>query len=138
MYMRKNLVRIMMLVALIFSFQGLYAQSNGQTNQSQTVEENDNNGRFQLYKTSNIFNFIKLDKVTGQLWLVQWSTEDEKEFTVALDDTPLNADDGKIRYSLYPTQNMWTFLLLNKLTGEVYHVQWGFEPNKCIRYIINR
>lgn len=32
-------------------------------------------GRFELYKTQNMYNFILLDTATGGTWQVQWSTE---------------------------------------------------------------
>lgn len=32
-------------------------------------------GRFELYKTQNMYNFILLDTSTGGTWQVQWSTE---------------------------------------------------------------
>ena len=35
-------------------------------------------GRFELYKTQNMYNFILLDTVSGGTWQVQWSTDWEK------------------------------------------------------------
>ena len=32
-------------------------------------------GRFELYKTQNMYNFILLDTVNGRTWQVQWSTD---------------------------------------------------------------
>lgn len=32
-------------------------------------------GRFELYTTQNIYNFILLDTANGNTWQVQWSTE---------------------------------------------------------------
>ena len=32
-------------------------------------------GRFELYSTENMYNFIMLDTETGNTWQVQWSTE---------------------------------------------------------------
>ena len=36
------------------------------------------NGRFTLYPTKNMFNFILLDQIDGNMWQVQWSMEDDK------------------------------------------------------------
>ena len=33
------------------------------------------NGRFFLYPTTNIYNFILLDQIDGRTWQVQWNTE---------------------------------------------------------------
>lgn len=35
-------------------------------------------GRFELYKTQNMYNFILLDTLEGSTWQVQWSTDWEK------------------------------------------------------------
>lgn len=35
------------------------------------------NGRFELYPTSNFYNFILLDQIEGKTWQVQWSFEEE-------------------------------------------------------------
>jgi hypothetical protein len=32
---------------------------------------------FQLFKTQNMWTFLKLNTRTGQIWQVQWSTEPE-------------------------------------------------------------
>ena len=34
-------------------------------------------GRFELYKTQNMYNFILLDQLDGRTWQVQWSMEPE-------------------------------------------------------------
>lgn len=33
-------------------------------------------------------------------------------------------------FELYPTQNMYQFLLLDKTNGRAWHVQWGMEDTK--------
>ena len=33
------------------------------------------NGRYELYKTQNLYNFILLDTATGATWQVQWSQD---------------------------------------------------------------
>ena len=34
------------------------------------------NGRFELYPTQNIYNFILLDQIDGKTWQVQWAIEE--------------------------------------------------------------
>uniref|UniRef100_UPI00405766D0 hypothetical protein n=1 Tax=Alistipes sp. TaxID=1872444 RepID=UPI00405766D0 len=34
-------------------------------------------GRFELYSTENIYNFILLDQQTGRTWQTQWSYDEE-------------------------------------------------------------
>ena len=41
-------------------------------------------GRFELYKTQNMYNFILLDTSSGATWQVQWSMEPENRGTVRI------------------------------------------------------
>ena len=41
-------------------------------------------GRFELYSTQNIYNFILLDTQKGYTYQVQWHTEDDKRFRVRI------------------------------------------------------
>ena len=38
------------------------------------------NGRFKLYPTDNIFNFIMVDVIDGDTYQVQWNTKSKKRF----------------------------------------------------------
>ena len=38
-------------------------------------EEEEMNGRFFLYQTTNIYNFILIDQIDGRTWQVQWALE---------------------------------------------------------------
>ena len=37
-------------------------------------------GRFTLYPTNNIYNFLLLDQINGKTYQVQWNSEQEKRF----------------------------------------------------------
>ena len=89
--------------------------------------------RYKLYPTENIYNFLQLDTSTGKIDVVQWSLDDENEGSVTLNDVDLSFDTGCGTFELYPTKNMYQFLLLDKVTGRKWHVQWGFEA--CKRWI---
>lgn len=41
-------------------------------------KEEEKNGRFFLYPTTNIYNFILLDQIDGRTWQVQWGKEGER------------------------------------------------------------
>jgi len=40
-------------------------------------KEDEKNGRFFLYPTTNNYNFILLDQIDGRAWQVQWSIEEK-------------------------------------------------------------
>ena len=41
------------------------------------MKSEEKNGRFALYATKNIWNFILLDQIDGRTWQVQWSLDPE-------------------------------------------------------------
>lgn len=86
--------------------------------------------RYQLYPTQNMWTFLKLDTLTGQIWQVQFSIEgDAYRFETVLSSKDIT-DELKLekivgRYILYPTQNTYNFILLDQITGYTYQVQWN-------------
>jgi len=49
---------------------------------------------------------------------------------VAIDNTCLSVFSYPGRYELYPTKNMYTFILLDTEEGYTYQVQWNTDPKK--------
>ena len=41
-------------------------------------------GRFELFKTQNMYNFILLDTLDGRVWQVQWSTDKDKRGVIPI------------------------------------------------------
>lgn len=85
---------------------------------------------FRLFRTQNIFTFLKLDTRTGQLWQVQWNTEPAKRLVEVVSLRPL-ADGRKAgRFTLYPSFNIFNFILLDQEDGRQWEVQWSTDPEK--------
>lgn len=82
-----------------------------------------------MYPTTNIYTFLKLDTRNGKIWQVQYSM-DENEFECILNDTELVPDGKPGQFALYPTTNNWTFILLDTINGDTYHVQWNQDKDK--------
>ena len=100
------------------------------TNSSQTIVSEEN---YKLYPTENMWNFIKLDTRTGRLWQVQFSTQGyEYRFQSVLSDLDLSYEENTKpnRFELYPTKNTYNFVLLDKVDGRVWQVQWSFEKEE--------
>lgn len=92
--------------------------------------------RYKLYQTQNMWTFIKLDTQTGQMWQVQYSVNDDQgRFEYDLNPNVLAADAKKVngRFELYPTQNIFNFILLDRVNGKSWQVQWSIdEENRAI------
>lgn len=86
--------------------------------------------RYKLYPTENIYNFLKLDTQTGRIEQIQWSLDFKKEGIVTINEENLSSVFSSSAFELYPTKNMYQFILLDKSDGRAWHVQWGLEKDK--------
>lgn len=94
----------------------------------------DSDSRYKLYPTKNMWTFLKLDTETGKIWQVQYSIKGgDTRFEIPLNSGDIAKSLKKSkktgRYELYPTQNMYNFILLDRVDGETYQVQWGMDEN---------
>ena len=89
-------------------------------------------GNFKLYPTENMYTFLKLDTRDGTIKQLQWSQEDATRFESNLNLWPLVEENERKpnRFILYPTQNMYEFILLDQINGNTWQVQWSFEYSK--------
>ena len=96
--------------------------------------------RYKLYPTQIMWTFLKLDTETGRIWQVQYSVKgNDTRFEVPLNPgniaKALKRSQKAGRYALFPTQNMYNFILLDQIDGDTYQVQWGKEENRMLMQI---
>lgn len=123
------------LLMLIFGIFTTVSFAQGQTipmstNQKQQVTENAN---YQLFPTKNFWTFLKLDTRNGKMWQVHFSlNNDNDNGEIILNSLPLVSKEEEIkgRFTLYPTENIYNFLLLDQIDGTVVQVQWSKELDK--------
>jgi len=90
---------------------------------------------YRLFTTQNMYTFIKLDTRNGKMWQVQWSTKgSDYRFETSLSDISLvNKDEERNgRFFLYPTTNIYNFILLDQIDGRAWQVQWGKEAERLV------
>lgn len=89
---------------------------------------------YKLFPTENYWTFIKLDTRNGKMWQVHFSiSKDSYEGELLLNSTSLvwtENEEVNGRFTLYPTKNMYNFLLLDQINGITYQVQWNSEKDK--------
>lgn len=97
----------------------------------QEVKEN---VRFKMFPTENIWTFLKLDTRNGKIWQVQYSINDNYRGEVELNSNALVVGDGAEngRFTLYPTKNMYNFILLDQTDGKMWQVQWSMEEENRV------
>ncbi len=119
---------------LLFSFILLTTIiSTAQTQESAIIEKNQKSlltVKYRLYPTQNMWTFIKLNTRNGKMWQIQFDVEGNNRFETYLNILPLIEKQKEVndRFTLYPTQNMWTFILLDQYNGKTWQVQWSIEP----------
>ncbi|WP_428233157.1 hypothetical protein [Flavobacterium sp.] len=115
--------RILMALIISLTTMTVFAQ-----NQTTTIPVNspDNDIAYRLFSTQNTLTFIKLNTRNGQMWQVQWDTG-KGRFESPLSLTPrVSAEEEKNgRFFLYPTTNVYNFILIDQLDGRIWQVQWS-------------
>jgi hypothetical protein len=89
---------------------------------------------YKLFPTENYWTFIKLDTRNGKMWQVDFSvSKDSYEGQLPLNLTSLlwpENEEVNGRFTLYPTKNMYNFLLLDQINGRTYQVHWNSDKDK--------
>jgi hypothetical protein len=87
---------------------------------------------YKLYPTENTWALIKLNTRNGKIWQVHYSISKAFEGELALNPYSLVYADEELngRFTLYPTQNMYNFILLDQIDGKTWKVQWNNERDK--------
>lgn len=142
--------KVLLSVAIMLGVTSIYAQTKQKTVQNDSAIRIDsmlqaNNAwlehieldlslkqRYKLYPTDNIYTFLQLDTKTGIIEQVQWSLDSDNEGSVFInsEDLTYGFGYGSGSFELYPTKNMYQFLLLDKTTGKKWHIQWGMDTSK--------
>ena len=117
----KYFLTILMLITISFA----------QAQNENITAPNSNAVAYRLFPTKNIWTFIKLNTRNGQMWLVQYSMNESNRVEAYLNLIPQVTIEKEIndRFTLYPTNNMYTFILLDQLDGRIWQVQWSTEAS---------
>lgn len=89
---------------------------------------------YRMFNTQNIYTFLKLDTRGGQIWQVQWGDKDSR-YIAPINSKALVSSGIPGRFTLYPTRNIYTFILLDQETGDTWQVQWGDAVDRFIAHI---
>lgn len=123
--MKRVILFSFILLTTIISSAQIQGSAINEKNQKNLLPVN-----YRLYPTQNMWTFIKLNTRNGKMWQIQFDVEENNRFETYLNLLPLVAKEKEVndRFTLYPTQNMWTFILLDQYNGKTWQVQWAVEP----------
>ena len=112
-----------------------------QENQMTALGQDNPSASYRLFPTTGTWTFLKLNTEDGRIWQVQYhSFTNEPPFETYLNQIPLatGSDKKPGRCTLYPTENDWTFILLDTISGSTWKVQWSQKAeNRSIIPISN-
>lgn len=121
------------MISLIICLATITAFAQNQTTPMSIVSP-DSAAVYRLFSTQNTYTFIKLNTRNGQIWQVQWNTESNRfETPISLSTLVSKEEEKNGRFFLYPTHNIYNFLLLDQIDGRVWQAQWSTkEENRMI------
>lgn len=128
--MKKQLIIIC--VSLLALTSCKHIEKKSETPVKQEIKDN---VRYKMFSTDNIWTFLKLDTQSGKIWQVQFSINDNFRGEIELNNNELvsGVDSENGRFTLYPTKNMYNFILLDQIDGRMWQVQWSVdEENRII------
>jgi hypothetical protein len=126
--MRKFTVLLILILVVSSTYSNkLKINPISNTVNANTSPKGDNDFIYKLFPTQNLWTFIKLNTRNGQMWQVQYDTKENNRLETSLNLIPLVIKEDEInnRFTLYPTQNIYTFILLDQLDGRTWQVQWS-------------
>jgi hypothetical protein len=124
----KLILRITLLVTIFACFGDMSAFADDVKVKLDPAQRID--AAFRLFATDNMWTYLLLDTRDGRLWQVSFSiTADGLRGTLLINEKPLLDAVGSKpgRFTLYPTANMWTFLMLDQEDGRVWQCQFSID-----------
>lgn len=122
---------ITLITFFLFAFSANSQEKQNVTVQPKQVSEN---AIYQLFPTQNYWTFLKLDTRNGKIWQVHYTVSKEGfEGEIILNSDSLlwvSEEEAIGRFTLYPTNNIYNFILLDQINGKTYQVQWNNEQEK--------
>jgi hypothetical protein len=129
---------IISLTFVLITITSLAQVKNNESTSNDNAQNNSNYGAvsYRLFPTQNMWTFIKLNTRNGRMWQVQYDVKESNRFETNLNFVALvtKEEEHNDRFTLYPTQNIYTFILLDQLDGRTWQVQWSLESEK--RFVI--
>lgn len=129
--MKRFFIILIMCLSFIMTYSQTEIDNNIKTN---TTDPDTDPFVYKLFPTQNMWTFLKLNTRNGMIWQVQWNFDEEKRFETFLNTWPLvdKEEETNGRFNLYPTTNIYNFILLDKVSGRTWQVQWSQSINKRV------
>lgn len=127
--MKKNII----ILLIILVNMNLFAQIQVDENQDNLYQVNENYIKtYRIFPTVNIYYYIKLNTRTGQIWQIKIDQKKANQLELPFSNLPFVKKHEEVdnRFTLYPTQNSWNYMLLDQVNGRIWQVTWDINPDK--------
>ena len=92
------------------------------------------NAPYRLFNTTNVNTLIVLETSTGKLYQIHPGIGENSVMGYypinEKDLTPEGSESESNRFTLYPTPNIYSFVLVDQLVGRFWRVKWNYEYEK--------
>ena len=124
---------------LVFAMTTILAEAQTDVRQVRPEFSQSPNATYRLFPTNNMWIFIKLNTSDGRLWSLQYGTKAGEQLAIPLSRIQRADEANKKngRFTLYSTQNMYNFILLDQIDGKVWQVQWSTDGKNNLVIPIN-
>ena len=89
---------------------------------------------YRLFDTTNINTLLALETSSGRVYQIHPGIgENAIKGIIAINSVDLSPESASIsdnRFTLYPTKNIFTFILVDQQNGRFWSVQWNYENEK--------
>ncbi len=126
----KHKARLFLSLVLMVTFEAVAQGSLPAANGAGLARDCDASFRFCLFETTNMWTFLLLDTATGRVWQNGFSMDETPNFRLPINLAsllPAGESEQNGRFTLYPTQNMFTFMMLDRKDARIWQLQWSFE-----------
>jgi hypothetical protein len=127
---RVRLFAALALAALLLSSAAMAQRSQSEPRRADPISESDVAYPYRLFATTNIWTFILLDTATGRAWQVNYFLDGTPGARSDINRSSLLPDGATPkngRFTLYSTNNMYNFLLLDREDSRIWQLQWSLE-----------
>ena len=129
--MKSILVSLIIILVSLTSFAQNQVAENENSSENKIQKYHDI-AVYKLFPTQNMWTFIKLNTRNGKMSQVQFDVQGDNRLETFLNIKPLVTKEKEVngRFTLYSTENIYTFILLDQIDGKTWQVQWSMEMQK--------
>ena len=125
----KRILFLCLMTIFVASCSDSTSNTENQSSKEEPQSVTNETPRYKMIGTDNIHILLKWDTRTGKTWMVQYGLSETPQLENFIPYSNfLNEDNSwNGRFELYPTKNMFNFIMIDTYNGDTYQVQWSTD-----------